>query len=387
MVRRATRRSDGSQVAVKCLLCSPSDETRTATSQEWEVLHSLDHPAIVHPEALFENVKGMWLCMELCCCRSVDTYVNSHGALGEDAVRPLFKNLLDGLNYVHCKRIVHRDIKPAKLLLHDDRTHQHAVNVICSAPTVLKISDIHCSKRIGNGTICMLTDRSSSLFAAPELRFGSLWNERVDIWACGFSMYFMLTASFPFDSDDKIVKDALRSGKLPDVKWEGFSALAKNLVKQCLAMDMHLRPPAMELVLHPLFVAPVVAQHELPIDIQMPWEVPCAMSGQVSCEGGGMSRQVSPPGGSIYGASTVDASPPSSSVAYPYSPTYEFLPRCAETAIVCKEDMGPRTRGFGSPCGVHIGQEVKLLRRLAESKVERDFEYFSNRKQRFWTSS
>ena len=42
---------------------------------------------------------------------------------------------------------------------------------------------------------------------APELRFGGLWNERIDIWAAGLSLYFMLKAVVPFSIEQKKVSE------------------------------------------------------------------------------------------------------------------------------------------------------------------------------------
>eukprot|EP00747_Dinoflagellata_sp_TGD_P198693 gnl/TRDRNA2_/TRDRNA2_71758_c1_seq1.p1 gnl/TRDRNA2_/TRDRNA2_71758_c1~~gnl/TRDRNA2_/TRDRNA2_71758_c1_seq1.p1 ORF type:complete len:268 (-),score=43.55 gnl/TRDRNA2_/TRDRNA2_71758_c1_seq1:173-880(-) len=99
----------------------------------------------------------------------------------------------------------------------------------------------------------MLTERGTRLFSAPELSFGGLWNERIDIWASGLSLYFMLKASIPFKIRDRKAQFALRSGQLPDMDWTGITPLMQNLIRQCLTVNMHDRPPAMELLLHPLF--------------------------------------------------------------------------------------------------------------------------------------
>jgi len=159
----------------------------------------------------------------------------------ERQAQTLFLQLLRGVNYLHSKRIVHRDIKPANLLL-------------CSGGSELKITDFNSAKRIGmtdNGL--MLTDRGTQLYSAPELRFGRLWNERIDIWACGLCLYYMLRAMTPFQEKGHY-EDLMSSGKWPAVRWDGMSDLTRNLMMQCLSVNMHDRPPAMELLLHPVFI-------------------------------------------------------------------------------------------------------------------------------------
>lgn len=236
-VRRATRRSDGHDVALKRLK-STDVELRAFTRTEFELMQGLTHDAIVRVETFHECESDVWICMELCTDGSVGAFVEKHGALTEHVARLLFCQLLDGVNYLHQKRVVHRDIKPENLLL-------------CSGAQKLKITDFNSAKQIG-GSMCslMLTDRGTRQYSAPELRFGQHWNERVDIWASGLCLYFMLRSVLPFDIQRQRVAAVLMSGRLPTIEWDTISDLVKNLVQQCLTVDMCDRPPAMELLQH-----------------------------------------------------------------------------------------------------------------------------------------
>merc|ERR1712217_782098 len=108
------------------------------------------------------------MCIELCNDGNVESYVKRHGIFSHDDSVALSFQLFQGVNYLHVRRVVHRDLKPANLLLHD------------SAST-LKISDFNSAKQIGTKYDQMLTDRGTSLYNAPELKFSRLWNEHVDI--------------------------------------------------------------------------------------------------------------------------------------------------------------------------------------------------------------
>jgi serine/threonine protein kinase len=245
IVRRAVRRSDELPVALKCFRAF-GDEERNFAKEEYDCMCMLDHPAIARAVDFHVSPGGTWICLELCNGGTVASLAEKAALLpgqqgmSEEEVIPLFSQLLEGVCYMHCRRIVHRDIKPDNILVHDGQ---------------LKIIDFNSAKRLASGdTSCMmLTDRGTRDYTAPELRFGWQWNERVDIWACGLSLYVMLRAQIPFNINDRRSATSLLKGQLPPFQTEGLSEILVNLMTQCLTIDMKNRPPAMELVRHRVF--------------------------------------------------------------------------------------------------------------------------------------
>jgi len=253
VVRRATRRSDGGDVAVRCV-CSRDEHTRQAVRNEYELVSGLRHHSVAKYEAMFESRFDVWVCMELCVDGDLQSYVDQHGAFQEAAGCNLVFQLIEGVNYLHKKRVAHSDLKPAGLLLQ-------------SGASILKIADFSmarplCSEDHVNRTR-MLSDKDSSSYAAPELRSGKPWNERVDIWSSGLCAYFILSGRVLVSGEDR--------GHAGVSVFEGFSASARHFVEHCVTVDLRDRPTAMELLLHPIFwhdasihingVAAVTASH------------------------------------------------------------------------------------------------------------------------------
>lgn len=98
----------------------------------------------------------------------------------------------------------------------------------------------------------MLTHRGTQGYYAPEIVLGRCWNERVDIWALGLCLFFMMRTVLPFNVMKAQVQASFIDGFLPEVDWGNVAIEHQSLIEQCLAVDMRDRPPAMELKQHPV---------------------------------------------------------------------------------------------------------------------------------------
>ncbi|XP_076066193.1 serine/threonine-protein kinase Chk1-like [Oratosquilla oratoria] len=98
-----------------------------------------------------------------------------------------FEQLMQGVNYLHSRGVVHRDLKPGNLLLTETK--------------VLKISDFGLScVYIQNGReVCLMGRVGSRPFMAPEVfRELTYRGPAVDLWACGVILFLMTTTKCPW---------------------------------------------------------------------------------------------------------------------------------------------------------------------------------------------
>lgn len=250
VVKRAVRvqpsEAEERSVAVKCVNTADDDEVKSFVLGEYRLLQSLQHPSIVSVHALYVNSNYSLMVMDL-CEDSVCSHVERMGALQESDAKDIFHQLLEAIGHLHSKRIVHRDVKPENLLLRNGGKK-------------LKLADFNSATRIGIGGAAtkMLSARGDNFYSAPEVLSGNMWNERIDIWACGLSLFYMLRAALPFDCTVVKVKKTLVGGQTPEVAWTDLSQMVCNLIQQTLTVDMRDRPPALELLQHSFFGAPCV---------------------------------------------------------------------------------------------------------------------------------
>ena len=87
----------------------------------------------------FETETHYLFVMELCAGGDLLSYVRKRRKLNETLAKYLFKQIIEGIGYIHSKNILHRDIKLENILL-DDKGH-------------IKIADFGVGKQIKQGSI------------------------------------------------------------------------------------------------------------------------------------------------------------------------------------------------------------------------------------------
>jgi len=103
-----------------------------------------------------------------------------------------FTQLIDGLEYLHNARVIHKDIKPGNLLLSRDQT--------------LKITDFGVAEEINlyaKDDTCYISN-GTPRFQPPEIASGlaSFKGSAVDIWAAGVTLYNCVTGLYPFNGEN-----------------------------------------------------------------------------------------------------------------------------------------------------------------------------------------
>jgi serine/threonine protein kinase/HEAT repeat protein len=112
------------QVVVKTLLVDDLDRDLDKVFGEAQVLRQLDHPAIIRVQDCAYGdpaKKGRpYLVMDYFPGLSVEEHVRKHGPLSPQDLLAMARPVAEALQAAHAKGILHRDVKPANLLVHKD---------------------------------------------------------------------------------------------------------------------------------------------------------------------------------------------------------------------------------------------------------------------------
>ena len=215
-----------------------------ALKREIGLLRDLRHPNIVQYLGCSSSTEHLNIFLEYVAGGSVQTMLNSYGALPEPLVRSFVRQILTGLSYLHNRDIIHRDIKGANILVDNKGT--------------IKISDFGISKKLEASNI--LSGASSNkhrpslqgsvFWMAPEVVKQTSYTRKADIWSLGCLVVEMMTGTHPFpDCSQLQAIFKIGGGKASPTVPEHASDEAKDFLRQTFEIDHNLRPSADELML------------------------------------------------------------------------------------------------------------------------------------------
>lgn len=163
--------------------------TRTRLMHEARMAASLLHPNVTVLYEVEEHEGHPVLVMELVEGRTLRTLVSEHGPLPIPAWISIAIQLCEGLNAVHRKKVVHRDIKTENILL--------------STADEVKIADCGLAARFINeeGLAAELGLAGTTAYMSPEQARGEPLDQRSDIFSAGIVFYELLTGRLPFEAE------------------------------------------------------------------------------------------------------------------------------------------------------------------------------------------
>ncbi|KAH9494949.1 hypothetical protein Btru_020875 [Bulinus truncatus] len=146
---------------------------------------------------------------------SLSQYCHYKGPMPEERCIDFMKQILDGLKYLHERRIIHMDIKGSNVLL-ENEFH-------------LRLSDFGISKCLNEASNTKTTDVGTWRWMAPEICNPEInqgkYNFKADIWSVGCTVVEMLTGKVPYAEIEHEPSIIFQVGHgvpptVPKTKWE-----------------------------------------------------------------------------------------------------------------------------------------------------------------------
>lgn len=119
IVRKANSKRYKKEVAIKiiCKKKAPEDFLTKFLPREIRVLKKIRHNNVLSLLEVIETNTRMYIITDLAANGDLLEYIRSHGALAEEQAREMFRQLVNGILYIHQNEIVHRDLKCENILL------------------------------------------------------------------------------------------------------------------------------------------------------------------------------------------------------------------------------------------------------------------------------
>lgn len=178
------------EVCIKVYLFSDSTELNHAMNESL-IIKSLRHPNIIRVIECFviedHEFLGSGLCqvMPFYPYGDLQKYIDErkNNPIDEEVVQHIIKQLVSALGVVHAKKIIHRDVKPANILI-DCFDKDKLPKII--------LADFGLSRKAQDNT-AQYSMVGTSFFMAPELFNLSAYSWSADIYSVGVVMYFLMT--------------------------------------------------------------------------------------------------------------------------------------------------------------------------------------------------
>ncbi len=200
---------------------------------EGVAVHGLMHPNIVRAIGFDPYAPVPYLTMEYVPGTSLRPLIQNRKLAIPDVIE-IMRQLLAGLQYAHEQKVIHRDVKPENILI-----HERALRDGFGVEGVVKVTDFGLGKA-ANAAIGSIA-YSASLkspeareiagtldYMAPEQRAGATADPRMDLYACGVMLYEMLTGERPAGTELPSDLNSAVPKWLDDVFRRSYARLEKR---------------------------------------------------------------------------------------------------------------------------------------------------------------
>ncbi|XP_056244779.1 striated muscle preferentially expressed protein kinase isoform X1 [Seriola aureovittata] len=206
-------------------------DNKQAVLQEYDILKSLHHDRIMALHEAYVTPRYLVLISEYCSGKELLYSLIDRFRYSEDDVVTYIVQVLQGLDYLHTRRILHLDIKPE--------------NIIVTYMNVIKIIDFGSAQTFNPLFLKQFNPPIGTLeYMSPEMLKGDVVGPPADIWSVGVLTFVMLSGRSPFmENDPQETEARIQAAKFDLSKlYQNVSQSASLFLKKILCSYPWARP-------------------------------------------------------------------------------------------------------------------------------------------------
>lgn len=239
IIKAFDKRNNLTFAVKKIFLGNLNEEEIKIVENEAKIISEIDHKNIVKSYGSKKKTEILEIYFEYIENQSLKDLLKKHKRISEKKTSKYIKQILQALDYLHSKELIHRDIKSENILLNNNNE--------------IKLSDFG---SVTNSERENLSVVGTAGFIAPEVLDGKNGHGRsADIWSLGCTVFELLTGNSPFYKSKNLYESAKSILDFSDEYFffEGkkFGVLAKDFIKCCIKKNPKLRHNSYELLNHP----------------------------------------------------------------------------------------------------------------------------------------
>ncbi|XP_029870066.1 death-associated protein kinase 2 isoform X6 [Aquila chrysaetos chrysaetos] len=253
IVKKCRDKSTGMEYAAKFIKKRQSRASRRGVrreeiEREVTILQQILHANIIKLHDIYENKTDVVLILELVSGGELFDFLAQKESLSEEEATRFIKQILDGVNYLHSKKIAHFDLKPENIMLLDKNI---------PIPHI-KLIDFGLAHKIEDGV------EFKNIFGTPEFVAPEIVNYEplglaADMWSIGVITYILLSGASPFLGETKqetLANITAVNYEFDEEFFSNTSDLAKDFIQKLLVKDTRKRLTIQEALSHP-WITPV----------------------------------------------------------------------------------------------------------------------------------
>jgi predicted Ser/Thr protein kinase len=233
VVYRARQRLPDRIVALKVISSEYAEDPqfRSRFEREATIAAQIEHPNVIPVHAVGEADGTLFIAMRFVDGVDLRKVLTQEGRLEPGRAAAIIDQVAQALDAAHARGLVHRDVKPANILVSSSGGREHVY-----------LSDFGLARHVvgshgltGTGAFIGTID-----YVAPEQARGDRVDARADIYSLGCVLFQALTGTVPFPADNDLAKLFAHGSQPPPSALQRNPTLPvefEDVLKRAMAKD------------------------------------------------------------------------------------------------------------------------------------------------------